>query len=30
MSGGDMAMQYDQEKTYFKGHCMEYDVIDMF
>ena len=30
MSGGDMTMQYDQEKTYFKGHCVEYDVIDMF
>lgn len=30
MSGGDMTMDYDQERTYFKGHCIEYDVIDMF
>jgi predicted Zn-dependent peptidase len=30
MSGGAMTMDYDQEKTYFKGHCIEYDVIDMF
>lgn len=25
-----MQMDYDQEKTFFKGHCIEYDVIDMF
>ena len=30
MSGGDMQMDFDQERTYFKGHCIEYDVIDMF
>ena len=30
MSGGAMSMDYDQERTYFKGHCIEYDVIDMF
>lgn len=30
MSGGAMEMDYDQEKMYFKGHCIEYDVIDMF
>ena len=30
MSGGDMTMDYDQERTYFKGHCIEYDVSDMF
>jgi len=30
MSGGDMTMDYDQERTYFKGHCIEYDVTDMF
>lgn len=30
MSGGDMQMDYDQERTYFKGHCIEYDVTDMF
>lgn len=30
MSGGDMQMDYDQEKTYFRGSCIQYDVIDMF
>ena len=30
MSGGDMNMEYDQERTYFGGHCIEYDVTDMF
>jgi processing peptidase subunit alpha len=30
MSGGDMEMDYDQETTYFRGHCLEYDVVDMF
>jgi predicted Zn-dependent peptidase len=30
MSGGDMEMDYDHETTYFKGHCIEYDTIDMF
>ena len=25
-----MTMDYDQERTYFKGQCIEYDVIDMF
>ena len=30
MSGGDMQMDYDQERTYFRGHCLEYDVTDMF
>ena len=30
MSGGDMTMDYDQERTYFRGHCIEYDVSDMF
>jgi len=30
MSGGDMQMDYDQERTYFKGHCIQYDTIDMF
>ena len=30
MSGGDMQMDFDQERTYFKGHCIEYDVVDMF
>lgn len=23
-------MTYDQEKTYYKGTCIEYDTIDMF
>lgn len=23
-------MDYDQERTFFRGHCLEYDVIDMF
>lgn len=30
MSGGGMEMDYDQERMYFKGHCLEYDTIDMF
>ena len=30
MSGGNMTMDYDQERTYFRGNCVEYDVIDMF
>jgi hypothetical protein len=30
MSGGSMSMDFDQERTFFKGHCIEYDVIDMF
>jgi len=30
MSGGAMEMDYDQERTYFRGHCIQYDVIDMF
>lgn len=30
MSGGSMTMDYDQERMFFKGHCIEYDVIDMF
>jgi len=30
MSGGGMTMDFDQEKTYFRGHCLEYDTIDMF
>ncbi len=25
-----MTMDYDQERTFFKGHCIEYDTIDMF
>lgn len=30
MSGGDMQMDYDQESTYFRGSCIQYDTIDMF
>jgi len=30
MSGGSCEMTYDQEKTYFKSTCVEYDVVDMF
>ena len=30
MSGGDLTMDYDQEQTFFRGNCIEYDVIDMF
>ena len=30
MSGGAMQMDYDQERTYFRGHCIEYDTVDMF
>jgi processing peptidase subunit beta len=30
MSGGDMEMNFDQESIYFKGHCIEYDTVDMF
>lgn len=30
MSGGDLTMDYDQERTYFKGQCIEYDTTDMF
>lgn len=30
MSGGYMIMDYDQERTFYKGQCLEYDTIDMF
>ena len=30
MSGGNLDMDYDQERTYFRGSCIEYDAIDMF
>lgn len=23
-------MDYDQERTYFRGQCLEYDTVDMF
>ena len=30
MSGGDFEMEYDQENTYFKAHCLSHDVVDIF
>jgi len=30
MSGGEFKMTYDQEKTFYKASCIEYDTIDMF
>ena len=30
MSGGSMTMDYDNERIYFSGQCLEYDTIDMF
>mmetsp|Transcript_2339 Transcript_2339/g.2508 ORF Transcript_2339/g.2508 Transcript_2339/m.2508 type:complete len:494 (-) Transcript_2339:126-1607(-) len=30
MSGGDFTMDYDQENTYFKAHCLGHDVTDVF
>ncbi len=30
MSGGKMEMDFSQERIFFKGNCIEYDVIDMF
>lgn len=30
MSGGNLTMDYDQERTYFRGQCIEYDTFDMF
>ena len=30
MSGGDFEMDYDQERTYYRGNCIEYDVSDIF
>jgi predicted Zn-dependent peptidase len=29
MSGGHMNMDYDQERTFYKGQCIEYDTSDM-
>ena len=29
MSGGSLTMDYDQERTYFKGTCLQHDVKDM-
>jgi len=30
MSGGQFEMDYDQENTYFKAHCLSHDVVDIF
>lgn len=30
MTGGALSMEYDQEKTYYKSQCIEYDVADVF
>ncbi len=30
MSGGATEMEYDEETTYYKTHCFEYDATDMF
>lgn len=30
MSGGDFEMEYDQESTYWKAHCLNHDVVDIF
>jgi predicted Zn-dependent peptidase len=29
-SGGDFQMEYDQENSYFKAHCLQHDVVDVF
>ncbi|CAD8091177.1 unnamed protein product [Paramecium sonneborni] len=29
-SGGEFEMDYDQENTYFKAHCLAHDVVDVF
>lgn len=30
MSGGDFDMDYDQETTYWRAHCLAHDVVDVF
>ena len=30
MSGGSMTMDYDQERTFYKGQCIDSDTTDMF
>jgi len=29
-SGGELEMEYDQENTYFKAHCLEHHIGDVF
>jgi predicted Zn-dependent peptidase len=28
MSGGAVSMDYDQERTYYRGTCLDYDTRD--
>ena len=30
MSGGNLTMNFDQERAYFKAQCMEHDAPDLF
>lgn len=30
MSGGQFEMDYNQENTYFKAHCLAHDTVDIF
>lgn len=30
MSGGETVMEYDEETTFYKTYCFEYDTTDMF
>ena len=29
MSGGEFVMDYDQESSYYKAHCLQHDVVDI-
>jgi predicted Zn-dependent peptidase len=29
MSGGSFVMDYDQERTYFRANCLEYDTEEI-
>lgn len=30
MSGGEFEMDYSQEATYYRAHCLAHDVVDVF
>lgn len=30
MQGAELNMDYDQERTYLKTHCLEYDLPNIF
>jgi hypothetical protein len=30
MSDGSMEIDFDQERTFFKSHCLEYSTVDIF